>query len=66
MTESRTYQVPVPFDGTIKQSRRNFMSHQFGGIDGRCFDCDNRPTNLGALYPCGAEVPRRTVRRELS
>lgn len=27
-------------------------SHIFGGIDGRCFDCDCRPSYRAAEQPC--------------
>lgn len=37
--------------GTIHANDR---SHMFGGIDGRCFNCDARPFGRAGSLPCGA------------
>ena len=34
-----------------EQGEANYRSHTFGGIDGRCWDCDTRP-HAGHRYPC--------------
>lgn len=52
---------PVPFPGTEAQWRKNLRTHQFGGIDGRCWECDVKPWHESAKYPCGTRVPRETV-----
>lgn len=52
---------PVPFKGTETQRQANRRSHQFVGIDGRCFRCDHKSWHVGADYPCMAEVPRESV-----
>lgn len=31
------------------------VSHHFGGIDGRCWDCDARPFGRAASVPCPVE-----------
>lgn len=56
-----TFTRPVPFAGTDAQLLRNRRSHQFGGIDGRCWECDVKPWHESANYPCGAQIPRETV-----
>ena len=36
-----TINVPVPFPGTPEEAAANRATHYFGGIDGRCYDCDS-------------------------
>jgi hypothetical protein len=55
--------VPVPFPGTAEERAANRATHFFGGIDGRCFDCDSRPTHVAADYPCCVEPPRMWITR---
>lgn len=52
---------PVEFTGTEAEARANRDSHDFTGIDGRCMDCDSRPSYTAASYPCGVSVPREIV-----
>lgn len=52
--------LPVPFGGSPEQAAVNRRTHDFTGIDGRCYDCDSRPSYEAANYPCGATVPRFT------
>lgn len=52
---------PVPFAGTEEEKAANHRSHQWGGIDGRCFECDAKPWHEAAFYPCGTTPPRETV-----
>ncbi len=59
-----TYTRPVPFQGTEEQRQANRRSHQWGGIDGRCYICDHKPWHEGANYQCMAEIPRETVELE--
>ena len=40
------------------EAREARHTHSFTGIDGRCMDCDARPTHVAAEYPCGTKVPR--------
>lgn len=56
-----TMNVPVPFPGTAEEAAANRRTHIFIGIDGRCMDCDSRPSHKAADYPCGAYVPRMDV-----
>lgn len=49
---------PVPFPGTEEERQANKKTHHWGGIDGRCFECDAKPWHVAADYPCGVEVPR--------
>jgi hypothetical protein len=53
--------VPVPFPGTAEEAAANYRTHFFGGIDGRCYDCDSRPSHVAADYPCGTNPPRMLV-----
>jgi hypothetical protein len=35
-----------------KERARAYATHVFGGIDGRCFGCDVRPSSRYADEPC--------------
>lgn len=55
---------PVRFSGTREQADRNYHTHEFDwslGGDARCMNCDCRPSNVAADYPCGQEPPREVV-----
>lgn len=60
-----TVDRPVPFQGTAAEARANINSHNWGGIDGRCWWCDSRPSHQAAKYPCGVNPPREVVEIEV-
>jgi len=43
---------PIPFTGSMELAKKNFATHRFNS-DGRCGDCDCRPTGLWSRYECG-------------
>ncbi len=55
--------VPVSLDADKETKTSNFLTHSWGGIDGRCFNCDARPGSTTSHYPCGTTPPRKLVRR---
>lgn len=61
MTKTVTYSVPVRFAGTMAEKIANAKTHQFVGIDGRCYQCDAKPGLTAAEYPCGTTPPRKEV-----
>lgn len=61
-----TFTVPVRFQGSVEEAAANRQTHCFDNDpngDGRCYDCDCRPTHAAASYSCGAVVPRQVVAR---
>lgn len=70
-TTDKTYVIamsrPVKFPGTRGEAAANFKTHSWlwDDDDTRCFNCDSRPSYEAANYPCGADVPRETVKVSL-
>ncbi len=63
MLHHRTWNVTVPaaFEGTPAERAANVETHDFDPQAGRCTGCDCRPWGDTAGWPCGTEVPRRTL-----
>lgn len=57
--------VPVPFEGGVDEAVANRQTHNFISFDGmneNCASCDCKPWHVAASYPCGASIPRQTIR----
>jgi hypothetical protein len=53
---------PMEHPGTKAEKSANRSTHYFNYDEGRCDYCDCRPWGFIADWPCGADVPRVTVR----
>jgi hypothetical protein len=56
--------VPKPWPGSETERLANRDSHHFDWAqagDSRCWDCDARPTGVGADWPCGTIPPRMII-----
>jgi hypothetical protein len=51
--------APVPFEGSGKEARANYNSHEWATEDHEtlCARCGASPWLAASKYPCGAEVP---------
>lgn len=60
-----TVYAPVPFEGSEKEKRRNYESHDWHTEDHEtlCTRCGTSPWLIASKWPCGAEVPMVEVER---